>query len=76
MALVLAKGMARRACAEGRSDGAQEVEAYIALVLGLARPGAFSGPLPHDAILLTQSHLVLPPELDRHISRHVADGSG
>ncbi len=66
----------RRSFTAGRADGAKEVEALVALVLGLARSRALSGPLAHNAVLLAQSHLVLPPEFDRLISWHVADGSG
>jgi len=66
----------RGAGAARGADGAEEIEAVIALVLGLARPRAFPGPLPHQAVLLAQAHLVLPPELDRHLGRQVAYGRG
>ena len=58
------------------ADGAEEVEALIALVLGLVRPCAFLGPLPHQAVLLAQAHLVLPPKLDRRPGRQMADCGG
>ena len=58
------------------ADGAEQVEALIALILGLARPCAFPGPLPHQGVFLAQAHLVLPPQLDRHLGRQVAYGCG
>jgi hypothetical protein len=32
--------------------------------------------LPHHGVLLAQAHLVLEPQLDRHLGRQVADRGG
>ena len=77
MAWVLAQGRASAAAgAARRTDGAEEIEALIALVLGLAWPCALLGPEPHQAVLLAQAHLVLPPKLDRRPGRQMADRGG
>ena len=52
-------------------DGAEQIGALVALILGLARPGAGACPLPYQAVLLAQTHLVLPPDLDRCGGRQV-----
>ena len=51
------------------ADGAEQVHALVALVLGLARPASSPRPLPHQAVFLAEAHLVLPPKLDRRILR-------
>ncbi len=66
----------RGAGAARGTDGAEQIEALRALVLGLSRPCALPGPLPHQGVLLAQAHLVLPPQLDRHVGWQVADGGG
>ncbi len=48
-----------------RTDGAEKVGAFVALVGGLARPRSASRPLPHEAVLLADPGLVLEPDLDR-----------
>ncbi len=48
-----------------RTDGAEKVGAFVALVSGLARPRSASRPLPHEAVLLADPGLVLEPDLDR-----------
>jgi hypothetical protein len=32
--------------------------------------------LPHQGVFLAQAHLVLPPQLDRHLGQQVAYGCG
>ena len=56
------------------ADGAEEVEALIALVLGLTGSAAAARPLADQGVLLAQTHLVLPPQLDRRCGRQVAYG--
>ncbi len=65
----------RGAGAARGADGAEEID-LIALILGLAWPRAFPGPLPHQAVLLTQAHLILPPKLNRRLGRQMADCGG
>ena len=48
-----------------RTDGAEHIGVLVALILGLARPRSLSGPLIDEAVLLTDPHLVLEPDLDR-----------
>src|SRR5215213_8229653 len=57
-----------------RADGAEQIGAIIALVLGLARPGAGARPLPHQPVLLTDPHLVLEPQFDRSCGREMGYG--
>jgi len=47
-----------------RADGAEQIGALVALVLGLAWPSAFARPLADQAVLLADPHLVLPPEFN------------
>ncbi len=54
-----------------RADGAEQIGALVALVLGLTRTAAGARPLPDDAVLLAKAHLVLPPQLDRRCGRQV-----
>ena len=60
--------------ASRRTDSAEEVEALIALVLGLTGSAAAARPLADQGVLLAQTHLVLPPQLDRRCGRQVAYG--
>jgi hypothetical protein len=46
----------------------------IALVLGLTGSAAAARPLADQGVLLAQTHLVLPPQLDRRCGRQVAYG--
>lgn len=58
--------------AAGRADGPEEVGALIALVSWLSRPCPASGPLTHQAILLTDPGLILEPDLDRPVARQAS----
>ena len=51
--------------AAGRTDGAEQIGALVALVGGLAGARPALGPLPHQAVLLADPGLVLEPDLDR-----------
>jgi len=46
------------------ADGAEQVGVGVALIGGQARPGACLRPNTHTAVLLSQSGLVLEPNLD------------
>jgi hypothetical protein len=48
----------------GRTNGAEEIGISIALVGGLSWSCAAPGPLPHDAVLLTDARLILKPDFD------------
>lgn len=61
--------------APGRADGAEQIGAFVALVGGLDRPCAASGPLPNQAVLLADAGLVLEPDLDRLSTGYAADMS-
>lgn len=54
-----------RARAARRTDGPEEIGAFVALVGGLVRPRSSSRPLPDKAVLLANPRLVLEPDLDR-----------
>jgi hypothetical protein len=49
----------RGACSARRTDGTEQLSIFVALVGGLSRPRPAPGPLPHDAILLTDSGFIL-----------------
>ena len=48
-----------------RADGAEYIGVLVALILGLAWPRSFSGPLIDETVLLADPHLVLEPDFDR-----------
>jgi hypothetical protein len=48
----------RGAGSPGRADGAEQVHALVALVLGLARPTSSPRPLPHQAVFLSPTTLI------------------
>jgi hypothetical protein len=54
-----------------RADGAEQIGTRVALVGGLAGPRAAPGPLPDDAVLLTDARLVLEPYLDGRALRQI-----
>jgi len=54
----------RRADTAGWADGAEQVDAIVALVGRLARASATPGPLPDDPVLLSDPGFVLEPDLD------------
>ena len=60
----------------GRTDGTEQEGAIVALILGLARPGAFARPQPGKAILLADPRFVLEPDLDGSVWAQVAGVSG
>ena len=51
--------------AAGRADRAEQIGVVVPLVGGLPWPRSAPGPLPHEAVLLANSGLVLEPYLDR-----------
>src|ERR1700733_6510846 len=62
----------RRARIALGTDGAEHIDAFIALICGLARARAALGPLAHAAILLAKPHFVLEPNLNPHTSGQAA----
>jgi hypothetical protein len=60
----------RGAGAAGRTDGAEQVGALVALIGGLTRSRAAPCPLPDQAVLLADPGFVLEPDLDRRGGRH------
>src|SRR3954470_16467544 len=48
-----------------RADCSEDVDRTRPLIVRGARPGAPSGPAPGDLVLLADTGLVLPPQLDR-----------
>src|SRR5580698_9166476 len=58
-------------CSARRTDGTEQVSVFVALVGGLSRPRAAPGPLPDNAILLTDPGFVLKPDLDRGLLGHL-----
>ena len=54
-----------RAGIAGRADRAEQVRVAVALVPRLAWPRAAWRPLPHEAVLLADPHLVSKPDLGR-----------
>jgi hypothetical protein len=54
-----------RAFAARRADGAKEIEVFITLVGGLARPCSPPSPLANLSVLLANARFVLEPNLDR-----------
>jgi len=57
----------RRAFCVSRTDGAEEVGAFIALVGRLTRPRTAAGPLPDETVLLADARLVLEPDFNPSI---------
>lgn len=55
------------------ADGAEQVGTLVALVGGLERPRAAARPLPHEALLLADPHLVLEPDLDLLLAGHARE---
>ena len=49
------------------ANGTKQIQAFIALILGLAGARPFPRPLIDDAVLLPDPHLILPPYLNRRI---------
>jgi hypothetical protein len=49
----------RGACSARRTDGTEQVSIFVTLVGRLSRPRSAPGPLPHDAILLTDPGFIL-----------------
>lgn len=54
-----------------RADGAEQIGRLVTLICGLSGSGSPACPLPHDAVLLANAGLVLPPDLDRLSLRQV-----
>ena len=53
------------ACIAARTDGAEHISVFVALILGLAWPRSFPGPLIDETVLLADPHFVLEPDFDR-----------
>ena len=53
-----------RTCAAGRTNGPKQIGVGIALIRWLARSRSTLGPLPHDAVLLADTRLILEPDLN------------
>ena len=61
----------RGAGAARRTDGAEQIGIFVALVGRLSRSRPTSGPLPDDAILLADPGFILEPDFDRGPLGHV-----
>ena len=59
-----------------RTDGAEEIGVFVALVLRLAWTAAGLGPLVDLAVLLAHPHLVLEPQLHRRPRREPVHNPG
>lgn len=58
-----------------RTDRAEQVSIGITLISRLAGPCCASGPLPNDAVLLTNTSLVLKPDFNGGLRRQVVQMS-
>ena len=56
-----------------RTNGAEEVGAFVALVGRLARPRSTLGPLPDKAVFLAEAGFVLEPDFDQRRRRHAIE---
>jgi hypothetical protein len=63
----------RRPDASGGTNSAEEIGALIALVGRLAGPRSSLGPLPHEAVLLSNARFILEPDLDRRRRRQAVE---
>src|SRR3990167_10184692 len=54
-----------------RTDRAEQIGIFVALVLRLARPGSLLGPLIDETVLLPDPHFVLEPHLDHRYRRQL-----
>src|SRR5258708_2289127 len=63
-----------------RTDCAEKISIFVTLVLWLARSRALFGPLVDQTVLLSNTHLILEPDLDRRCRRkcihNLCDQSG
>lgn len=55
----------RRADAARRTNGAEQIGVFVALIGGLAGPGSTPRPLPDLTVLLPDPGFILEPNLDR-----------
>lgn len=55
------------------ADRAEEVDALVSLVGGLAGPRSSLGPLPNETVLLADAGFVLEPDLDRLSGREAGE---
>ena len=53
-----------------RTNGAEQIGVGVTLILRLARPRPLLGPLIHQAVLLSDPHFILEPDLDRGCGRY------
>lgn len=60
-------------CASRRTDGTEQVGAFVALVGGQSGAGACFGPDTHPAVLLPEPCFILEPQLDGLFLRHTGD---
>lgn len=63
----------RRACPSRRTNGAEEIGAFVALVGRLARSRSTPRPLPDAAILVADARFVLEPDFDGSIGRQIGE---
>lgn len=72
-------GVGQHECRTGiarRADGAEHVCVGVTLLDQLARPAATLRPLSDAAVLLSETHLVLEPDLDGRAGRDAVQRSG
>jgi len=63
----------RHALAARRTDRAEEIGVFVALIGRLAWARAALGPLPHETVLLANTRLVLEPDFDRSAFRNIGE---
>ena len=61
----------KRGGAARRTDGAEQIGIFVALVGRLSRSRTAPGPLPDDAVLLADPGFILEPDFDRGPLGHV-----
>lgn len=69
-------GEGQRECgtlASRRTDGTEQICAFVALVGRLAGPGSPTRPLPYDTVLLADARFILEPYLDRLVLRQIGE---
>ena len=62
----------RRALSPGRTDRAEEIGVFVALISGLTRTRSPPSPLTDQAILLADAGLILEPDFDGRSRRQMS----
>jgi hypothetical protein len=74
--LGVGEGQRKRGADPARwTNGAEQIGAFVALIGGLAWPRSAPGPLPHEAILLSDARFVLEPDFDGRSRRQTIEVS-